>query len=39
MSIHSGSSKLVNDGGEATVVLVDQDELQLVIYVVGMTGS
>jgi hypothetical protein len=39
MSITSGSPKDANDGGEATVVLVDQDELQLVIYAVGMTGS
>ena len=32
-------SSFKDDGGEATAVLVDQDELQLVICVVGMTGS
>lgn len=32
-------SSLKEDGGEATAVPVDQDELQLVICVVGMTGS
>ena len=35
----STSSKGVDDGAEAPTVLVDQDELQLVIDVVDMTGS
>ena len=38
MSSNSGSLKAGGDSGEATAV-VDQDELQLVIFVVGMTGS
>ena len=37
MSTIPSSVKLVDDG-EATAVLVDQDELQLVICIVGMTG-
>ena len=32
-------SSLKEDEGEATAVLVDQDELQLVICVVDMSGS
>ena len=30
---------LQNDEGEATAVPIDQDELQLVICIVGMAGS
>ena len=39
MSTIPSSLKDGHDGEEATAVLVDQDELQLVICVVGMTGS
>jgi hypothetical protein len=35
----STDSKSLNDGGEATAILIDQDELQLVIRIMGMTGS
>jgi hypothetical protein len=35
----STSFKGVDDREEALTVLVDQDELQLVIDVLGMTGS